>query len=321
LQVAEQRESIKEKSVSIPSLCDVSTIDTLPVIDDNDEFEWQRLTTMSPRSMFEFEGSGSMRVNESTAINTAMESNSIPPCLPIIEQSDNNDIDGLIAQLDCPNAATRNQVLTWVIEQLWPLSCTPCGCRLVQKAIQVADISSQRMIAEQLHGCVLEASASPHANHVLQKCISTFRPDDMRFVMAEIKGNAAVVARHRYGCRVIERLIEHSPWECVEPLIDEMFDGVEKLCRHAFGNFVIQCIMEHGRDHHRQQVAEVLCTDAVRFAKHRVASHVVKAALSHCGPREKHSLIQALNADPAEFLNLAHHHCGSFVVRELRRNN
>jgi hypothetical protein len=234
-------------------------------------------------------------------------------------QEDCEGNDDMLSQLASENRDVRNAALEWVVENFWALSSTPSGCRTVQRAVEVADFGHQTGLAKGLHGRVLDAAASPHANHVLQKCITTLSPEQMKFVVAELEGKAVVVARHRYGCRVLERLIEHSPQARIEGIIDEVLDGVEALCRHAFGNFVIQHILEHGTDAHRQRVASSLCTDALRFAKHRVASHVIKAALLHSHGPEKDCLIQALAGNPADFSTLAHHHCGSFVVRELRR--
>eukprot|EP00929_Paragymnodinium_shiwhaense_P073661 TRINITY_DN37620_c0_g1_i1.p1 TRINITY_DN37620_c0_g1~~TRINITY_DN37620_c0_g1_i1.p1 ORF type:complete len:686 (-),score=129.74 TRINITY_DN37620_c0_g1_i1:125-2182(-) len=235
------------------------------------------------------------------------------------EDESEKRVDDIVAQLANGGAEVRSRVLDRVVTSLWPLASQPGGCRVVQKALEVADAPVRLSVAQQLQGHVLEAVASPHANHVLQKCIVMLPAEQVSFILEELKGNAATVARHRYGCRVIERLIEHSSQEDVKPLVDEVLSGTDKLCRHAFGNFVIQHILEHGTDHQRQGVAAVLCQDAVRFAKHRVASHVVKAALQHCGTGEREKLVQALTADPVELSELAHHHCGSFVVRELRR--
>jgi hypothetical protein len=192
-------------------------------------------------------------------------------------------------------------------------------CRVIQDAVEVADTAGRLSLAMQLQGHVQEAVSSPHANHVLQKCISLIPAEQLSFVPAELAGTAAAFARHRYGCRVLERVIENFPAEQVDGLVEEVIGGTEKLCRHAFGNFVVQHILEHGTRLQQKQVAEVLRQDAVRLAKHRVASHVVKAALLHCDAEDKAGLVKALSADPTELSDLAHHHCGSFVVRELRR--
>lgn len=227
--------------------------------------------------------------------------------------------DDILAQLNGSDPRVRQRVMDWVVRSAWPMAATPSGCRVVQKVVEIAEAPERRLIADQLRGRVQEAVASPHANHVLQKCIALMPPEQLAFVPAELAGSAATLARHRYGCRVLERLIEHFPPSQVEGLVSEVVEGSEKLCRHAFGNFVVQHILEHGSRSQQKQVVDVLRADAVRLAKHRVASHVVKAALLRCGQDERASLAMALSADAGELSELTHHHCGSFVVRELRR--
>lgn len=223
----------------------------------------------------------------------------------------------LLQQLS--DASQRPAIMDWVTTEAWPLASSPGGCRVVQKALEVADGPRRMAVAEQLHGRVWEASLSPHANHVLQKCVEVLPPDRIDFVISEMRGHAVAAARHRYGCRVLERVIEHCPAEQTEELVQEVLSGASQLCRHTFGNFVIQHILEHGTQAQRHSVAEVLHADIQRLARHRVASYVVRSALAHCAPEDRQWLVQTMKADAMELADLTHHHCGSFVVREMRR--
>eukprot|EP00933_Yihiella_yeosuensis_P018106 TRINITY_DN14998_c0_g1_i1.p1 TRINITY_DN14998_c0_g1~~TRINITY_DN14998_c0_g1_i1.p1 ORF type:complete len:638 (-),score=145.32 TRINITY_DN14998_c0_g1_i1:401-2314(-) len=223
----------------------------------------------------------------------------------------------LLAQLN--DADERSALMAEISMSAWSMACTAGGTRVVQKAMEVATNAERIAIAEQLRGHVKEALASPHANHVLQQCIELIAPERMNFVLTEMQGHVVTAARHRYGCRVLERLLEHCPTEQTQPLIDEVLDCSAQLCRHTFGNFVIQHVLEHGTPSQRRKIAEVIHDDVQRLARHRVASHVVRCALKHCLPDDQQRLIQALRADPSEFADLAHHHCGSFVVREMKR--
>lgn len=227
--------------------------------------------------------------------------------------------DLVVAQLTSGDKVQNQALLSWITTSAWPLASTPGGCRVVQQALEISDSAERAILVGSLQGHVQEASVSPHGNHVLQKCITVMPPDRVQFVLNEMQGYAITAARHRYGCRVLERLIEHCPHQQTSDLIEEVLGGTEKLCRHAFGNFVVQHILEHGTFDHRRRVAEVLLADTVRLAKHRVASHVVKSALVHCSTDDRQRLTHTLSADVGELSDLAHHHCGSFVVREMRR--
>eukprot|EP00434_Breviolum_minutum_P037886 symbB.v1.2.033594.t1/scaffold4196.1/size83517/2 len=122
-------------------------------------------------------------------------------------------------------------------------------------------------------------------------------------------------------CRVLERLLEHCPTAQTAALIEEVLAGAPQLCRHTFGNFVVQHVLEHGTPEQKHHIVEVIHADVQRLARHRVASHVVRCALKHSAPEDRQKLVQAIRKDPADLADLAHHHCGSFVVREMRRSD
>ncbi|CAE7777882.1 APUM1 [Symbiodinium pilosum] len=246
------------------------------------------------------------------------------PEMPTMQVEDLPDAESqacerMISQLD--EDASRAEVMEALWTSAWSMACTPGGTRVVQKALEVADTTERISLAEQLQGHVKEAFASPHANHVLQKCIELIPPDRLHFVLSEMLGHAVAAARHRYGCRVLERLLEHCPSEQTAPLVEEVLAGAPQLCRHTFGNFVVQHVLEHGTVSQKHQIVDVIHADIQRLARHRVASHVVRCALKHSTPEDRQKLVQAIRKDPADLADLAHHHCGSFVVREMRRSD
>lgn len=56
-----------------------------------------------------------------------------------------------------------------------------------------------------------------------------------------------------------------------------------------------------------------------RLARHKIASHVMRSALVNCASKDRQRLVQVLSADPEDYAEMMHHHCGSFVAREIKR--
>merc|ERR1712226_624896 len=109
-----------------------------------------------------------------------------------------------------------------------------------------------------------------------------------------MQGNAVAVARHRYGCRCVERLIEHlPPWQMAE-LVEEILSSADGLSKHAFGNFVVQHILEFGTEDQPRKVAEVIRSDMAGLVRHRRANHVVRKAILHCSTEDTRALKQAM---------------------------
>ena len=66
--------------------------------------------------------------------------------------------------------------MTSLVGRVWELSQDSKGCRDVQLALEQAGEDLRRLIVAEVAGHVLDAMRCPHANHVLQKCITSSRP-------------------------------------------------------------------------------------------------------------------------------------------------
>ena len=47
-------------------------------------------------------------------------------------------------------------------------------------------------------------------NHVIQKCIEYVPPQHIQFIVDDFHGHVLTLGSHPYGCRVIQRLLEHG---------------------------------------------------------------------------------------------------------------
>jgi len=195
------------------------------------------------------------------------------------------------------------------------------GCRALQQAFEVANLETVSLLVAELHGHVRLAAESPHANYVIQKIVTECKPSLSSFVVHELRGVAAQLARHRYGCRIFCRLVEHSVGgEDFAQLMHELLLDALGLSRHQFGHYVMQSILEHGSEEHRKQLVAAICNDIRHSAQHRWASHVVETALSYCSVEEQHSIAASIgywDADGMVALSLTEY--GSFVMKALIR--
>lgn len=239
--------------------------------------------------------------------------------------------DNSITDLKCEildNAEERHDhaIAACIIDgQVVQLAFEAAGCRVVQEALEFADASEREVIVAQLHGRVRDAVASPYANFVVQKIVETMPCALASFVAKELLGIAGEVARHRYGCRIMCRLVEHqdpcSNSNATEALIDELLCDARILCLHSFARHVIGSVLEHGTSEQRHRVVMSLYGHVVSLAKKRSASYIVESAFSFCNARDRVALGDELLADSKRFTELAVHDAGSHVVRALLRQD
>ena len=55
------------------------------------------------------------------------------------------------------------------------------------------------------------------------------------------------LAIHPYGCRVIQRILEHCPHEQTSGILSQIHASIEVLIVDQYGNYVIQHVLQHGK--------------------------------------------------------------------------
>lgn len=201
--------------------------------------------------------------------------------------------------------------------RVWLLSRDRNGCREVQRAFDEAGNDDARaLLAAELKGHVWEALRCPHANFVLQKCIVATRPQHLNFLIEELmqKGVAAA-ARHKYGCRIIQRLLEHCEPEQLADLADTLIADSIALSRHVYANFVMQHLLEHGAAPLRCRLTRLLEQHAYTTGSDMYASAVVAKALTHAAPDDQVALARALVREAGLLPGMARNRYGHTAVR------
>eukprot|EP00913_Durusdinium_trenchii_P021913 g20591.t1 len=78
--------------------------------------------------------------------------------------------------------------------------------------LDAASDAERAQLASELRGRIFAAARSACANYVLQKIIHVLRPQACQFIIDELMQDPQEVpalARHQYGCRILQRLLEH----------------------------------------------------------------------------------------------------------------
>jgi len=229
--------------------------------------------------------------------------------------------DLVAEQLESCDRARLGVILNWLKRAALELALSACGCRVVQKAFEVAGGDDRAALVDQFRGHAVKMVESPHGNHVLQKCIETLPTNSVQFVVDELagyRGGWAALARHRFGCRVAERLIEQFPGEMIDMLMTAVIADTHTLCCHPFGNYVVQHVLEYGSKEKRAQVvAGLIQDDVVSLAQHRVANNVVEKVVELCGPEEQQTLAKAILAANGGLLAMGCSRYGSHTARRL----
>jgi hypothetical protein len=187
---------------------------------------------------------------------------------------------------------------------VWQRATDKSACRLLQYEFKEAKDDEERaLIYLQLRSHVWDCIKCGNANHALQLCISYLPPCRSQFVIDEISATPRGILRascHRFGCRVIERLIENGSYEQNCFVFNELLQDAGGLSLHAFGNYVFQTVLEKTRqdadlDNLRSSFLEALRQKITRgLPRGRYFMPMIELALQCSDDVQKHKLIWIL---------------------------
>lgn len=216
------------------------------------------------------------------------------------------------------------------------LSFQGYGCRLVQGAIGTLHRDDVSNIVLALRGQVLDLILDNNGNHVVQKSIvvvnafasvgadgtekhDSCQPEDdgscddnpktpqgivscLDHVVDEVTDNMEQLATHPYGCRVVQRLLEHSTGDHKNRVLDSIMsmDSFVSLFNHQYGNYVCQCALDHGRTCDKDAVFEAIMFDEnqlIKVSKEKHSSNVVEKMFKNGSFQQRKKIVdKMLNA-------------------------
>eukprot|EP00798_Chlamydomonas_sp_ICE-L_P014163 gene14163-20130_t len=167
------------------------------------------------------------------------------------------------------------------------LSLQMYGCRVVQKALEVVPLDKQCAIIAELDNQMMRCVRDQNGNHVIQKIVKCVPSSSIRPMINQLLEHMVPLSSHPFGCRVIQRLLEHclpevkaslrllkyclpevkaSPRMLVHclpevkasPVMKEVLKHITHLAQDQYGNYVIQHVVEHGEPSERQQIQSML---------------------------------------------------------------
>lgn len=214
-------------------------------------------------------------------------------------------------------------MLAWLKDALLPLAFSMHGAVVAQEALKIATGPDRIMLVSEFHGSVIQMCISPTGHQVLATLIETMPVSALEFVADELAGKGGVIARHRFGYRVLEVMIMHCRKEQIANLANELLHESIPLSKHQYGSRVIEHLVEYGTDECRSELVRLFKPEMPSISIDRIASRIVAKALEYSDAQERCLLAIALlqASSPVSLADVACSRCGSSILREMARSN
>merc|ERR1719343_62702 len=174
-------------------------------------------------------------------------------------------------------------------------------------------------IADAMRGRVWTAVCCPNANHVLQKVIVTMRAQHTAFIFSELMEGSCLLktTQHKYGCRVVQRLIEHSSANQLDSLVEAFLPEAVPLCRHSYANYVIKALLQYGTRAHLQMIVKSLGCSLAQLGSGNYSCGVLYEALMALEISDRLAFVLKLAQEPGLLVRMSRSRQGHFVVKAV----
>ncbi|KAF7843114.1 pumilio-like protein 5 isoform X1 [Senna tora] len=201
--------------------------------------------------------------------------------------------------------------------QILPLSLQMYGCR----ALEVIELDQKTLLVQELDGHVMRCVHDQNGNHVIQKCIECIPVEKINFIISAFKGQVPALSTHPYGCRVIQRVLEHcSDEQHIQCIVDEILESAYVLAQDQYGNYVTQHVLKRGKQHEKSQLIRKLTGKIVQLSQHKYASNVIEKCLEHGDAIEREALIAEIIGQPIEgdtLLTMMKDQFANYVIQKV----
>lgn len=231
--------------------------------------------------------------------------------LPAIRRLRNDVFGNYVVQklLDFGTDEVKAAIRDTLKGEMVQLSFQMYGCRVVQKALEgLADPDLPELLSE-FHHNVLSCIHDQNGNHVIQKCIEVvcgrmkrrrskgepFQDDLIDFIIRDVLVNATALSCHPYGCRVLQRILEHCDDERKFKILDEVMKCHRRLLDDQYGNYVIQHVLQFGRDVDRDSILGIIVDSGLLgLSRQKFASNVVEKLLKYGNARQRRAIVREM---------------------------
>jgi len=229
--------------------------------------------------------------------------------------SDRFGKDAVLAVVENGTLEQRAQVVQ-ALEGRWvSLSIDVNGCRVVQRLLEVGPEELRFSAVVELAPHLESLVDHKYGNHVAHRIVEHCAPATLGLLVPVVQEGAGRLARHAYGCRVLQKLMERCPLGVIAGVAAEIASD-PTLATHAFGNYVVQCIVKHSSADLRWAVARAVCDNLEEYCDNKFASNVVEAVVRWC-PEAADLVVDAAMGSSAGLVGLSSLRYGNFVVQRL----
>ena len=155
---------------------------------------------------------------------------------------------------------------------------------------------------------------------MVQQAIALVPRQHINFIMDGFKSHVCELASHQYGCRVVQRILEHGTEADKAVIMQELHNSAQLLVTDQYGNYVIQHVLEKGSLEDRSRMIAMVTPQLLTLSRHKNASNVVEKCILFGTPQEQRAIRDQLvvggDDTNSPLFQLMRDQFGNYVIRK-----
>ena len=114
----------------------------------------------------------------------------------------------------------------------------------------------------------------------------------MEFILNEVLESTRDISCHPYGCRVLQRILEHCEISQRSRALEEISSCHRDLLDDQYGNYVVQHVLQFGRESDRESILGLVIKGGLlTLSRQKFASNVVEKLLKYGSPVQRNKVV------------------------------
>jgi hypothetical protein len=153
-----------------------------------------------------------------------------------------------------------------------------------------------------------------NGTHIINKLVND-HPECADEINKIIIDNCPLLATHRHGCCILQKLLDSPNKKLKSDLIKTLIENCFVLIIDQFGNYVIQSILLLNDPQTSSAIANKICDNMPYYSKHRYSSNVIEKCFDFCTKKDKKKLTEKI-CSPEIIADLILDEHGNYVVQK-----
>jgi len=260
---------------------------------------------------------GSRFIQQRLEVADAMEKKAVvDELVPSIQELQNDVFGNYVIQklFEFGNDDVKRDLKSTLKGNMRSLSLQMYGCRVIQKALESLDYDDLCELLQEFKHHVISCIQDQNGNHVMQKCVEVISirakeaehqsrqagvaltmSKSIQFIVNDVLANVESLCCHPYGCRVLQRMLEHCVEFQKEATLNEIQLCHKTLMDDQYGNYVIQHVLQYGRDSDRDSLLNIIIeNNLLKLSRQKFASNVVEKLLKYGNSHQRNTIVREM---------------------------